>query len=192
MTLVVYYGEKPWDGPQNLFQMIDWENIPEEIREKIADYPVYVLDVRHFSESEQLKSDARVVFGFLQRQNDIRLLRKYMEENKEEFSDLQEDAYDMISILSNSKELIECKEEFIEGEGKYNMCEAIKQMKEEGKLEGKGLGKAEAILELLEMSGKVSEERKQKILSQKDGKILSRWLKKAVKTENIEEFFGNL
>lgn len=88
----------------------------------------------------------------------------------------------------------------MEDEGKYNMCEAIKQMKEEGRLEGrrerqlerKDLGKAEAVLELLEMNGTVSEERKSKILGQKNGEILSQWLKKAARAESIEEFFENL
>lgn len=196
LTLVVYYGEEPWDGPESLFQMIDWKDIPKEVREKVVDYPLYVLDVRHFTGNEQMKTDTRIVFGFLQRQNDICQLKQYIKENEEEFSDMQEDAYDMISILSNSRELIECKDEHVGEKGEYNMCEAIKQMKEEGRLEGrlegKGLGKAEAVLELLEMNGTVSEKEKNIVLSQKDGEVLSQWLRKAAKAETVEDFFENL
>lgn len=80
---------------------------------------MYILDVRHFQGNEQLKTDVRVVFGFLQRQNDIQKLRQYVEENEEVFSDMEEDAYDMISIMSNSNELIKCKEEYEIEKGEY-------------------------------------------------------------------------
>ena len=49
-------------------------------------------------------------------------------------------------------------------------------------------GKAASILELLEETGKVSEQLKQKILAQHDSETLSKWLKLAAKAESIEEF----
>ena len=49
-------------------------------------------------------------------------------------------------------------------------------------------GKAASILELLEETGKVSEQLRQKILDQHDSEILSKWLKLAAKAETIEEF----
>ena len=49
-------------------------------------------------------------------------------------------------------------------------------------------GKAASILELLEETGKVSEQLKQKILAQHDSETLSKWLKLAAKAETIEEF----
>ena len=49
-------------------------------------------------------------------------------------------------------------------------------------------GKAASILELLEETGKVSEQLRQKILAQHDSETLSKWLKLAAKAESIEEF----
>lgn len=49
-------------------------------------------------------------------------------------------------------------------------------------------GKAASILELLDETGKVSEQLKQKILAQHDSETLSKWLKLAAKAESIEEF----
>ena len=43
-------------------------------------------------------------------------------------------------------------------------------------------------MELLEETGKVSEQLRQKILDQHDSEILSKWLKLAAKAETIEEF----
>lgn len=138
-TQVLYYGEKPWDGPDCLSDMLDWSEVPRELREKVADYPIHVLDVRHFKESENLKTDARVVFGFLQRQDNGKELKKYMEENAETFSSLCEDAYDMITVLTNSKELMDVKLDYENKKGKIDMCEAMKQWKEEERAEGENL-----------------------------------------------------
>ena len=59
---------------------------------------------------------------------------------------------------------------------------------EEGIRQGIEQGKAASILELLEETGKVSEQLRQKILDQHDSEILSKWLKLAAKAETIEEF----
>lgn len=59
---------------------------------------------------------------------------------------------------------------------------------EKGIEKGIEQGKAASILELLEETGKVSEQLKQKILAQHDSETLSKWLKLAAKAETIEEF----
>ena len=59
---------------------------------------------------------------------------------------------------------------------------------EKGIEKGIEQGKAASILELLEETGKVSEQLRQKILDQHDSEILSKWLKLAAKAETIEEF----
>lgn len=130
-TQILYYGLEPWDGPENLSSLLDWSSVPQELRDKVADYPAHVLDVRRFEESETLKTDAKFVFGFLKRQNDGKALKAYIDENREYFSSLYEDAYDLISILTNSKELLNAKNECENSEGGIDMCEAMKQWKEE-------------------------------------------------------------
>jgi len=49
-------------------------------------------------------------------------------------------------------------------------------------------GKAQSVIELLEDKGTISEQLRQKIMSEKDEKILSKWLKLAAKSENVEDF----
>lgn len=65
ITLLLYYGKEPWDGPRCLSDMIDWEDVPQEIKEKTADYPLYLVDVRRFKNMEDLETDVKLVFGFL-------------------------------------------------------------------------------------------------------------------------------
>ena len=69
------------------------------------------------------------------------------------------------------------------GDG-YNMCEALQEMMEDSRLEGK----AEAILELLEELGEVSENTRDKIYAQQNPEVLRYWLKLAAKVESVDMF----
>lgn len=59
---------------------------------------------------------------------------------------------------------------------------------EDGLKEGKALGKAEAIIELLEESNTVPDDLKAIILQQSDLAVLKKWFKLAVKAESVESF----
>ena len=58
------------------------------------------------------------------------------------YRNLDEDAYDMIALYTKSKELLEIKNENKEGES-VNMCQAIKEMLEDERSEGREEGRAE-------------------------------------------------
>ena len=118
-----------------LADMLDWSAIPKEIQNKVVDYPIYVLDVRRFSGKEELCTDARLVFGFLQRHESQNTLEQYVRDNQEGFTELEEDAYDMISILTNSQDLMPDKQEYMNERGEVNMCKALEDMKESAKQE---------------------------------------------------------
>lgn len=131
ITVLIYYGKEPWDGPNSLFDIIDWESVPDEIREIVVDYPLHIVDVRRFENTEELETDVRVVFGFLQRQENQAELLEYIRINKKEFSDMEDDAYDMISVLADSEELMKIREVQKGKVGEHNMCKALDDMVEE-------------------------------------------------------------
>ena len=76
------------------------------------------------------------------------------------------------------------------------MCKGMEDWKQEllgegikeGRLEGRSEGKAQSTIELLEEVGNVSIDLKEKIMSQKDMDVLTRWLKLSAKVSSIEEF----
>ena len=43
ITVVVYYGEKPWDGAESLHEML---NIPEEMKQFVNDYKMLLVEAR--------------------------------------------------------------------------------------------------------------------------------------------------
>ena len=58
--------------------------------------------------------------------------------------------------------------------------------------EGKAEGKAEAVLNLLEELGEISDDLRVRIISEKDLDVLKRWLKQAAKSESIDEFIEKM
>ena len=47
-----------------LKEMMDLSTLPEEVREKIADYPIHLIDVRRYPHAERFRTDLKLVFGF--------------------------------------------------------------------------------------------------------------------------------
>ncbi len=140
-TIVMYFGSKPWDGPRCLKDILDLKGMPEEIIDVVADYPLHILDVRRYENYELFQTDLRLVFGFLQRERDKKALGAFIEQNREAFSKLAEDTYDMIGQFSNDKELVKRKDMFKKKEGaEVDMCQALEDMRADSREEGKLIG----------------------------------------------------
>ena len=101
--------------------------LQEEVREKIIDYPIHLIDVRRYPHGERFRTDLKLVFGFQQRASEPEKLTEFINENTKEFSGLTEDAYDMIASMSKTGELSQLKNT-VEQKEDYNMCKAIDMM----------------------------------------------------------------
>lgn len=142
-TIVLYYGEKTWDGAKDLYSLINFDEVPEMLKDLFNNYRLHVLEVRRFKDIDQFNTDLREVFGFIGFSADKTAVRNYVAENRDSFEQLSEDAYDVIAVMAHSKELEDVKERYRKKGGKINMCEAIRGMIEDGRLEGRREGKLE-------------------------------------------------
>ena len=140
VTIVLYYGSEPWQGARTLYDLLDLDSVPDKVKDLLNDYRIHILEVRRIQELDRDQTDLREVFGFIQKSGDKAAVKKFAFENAEKFQKLEEDAYDVISILTGSKELETMKEKYREKAGKINMCEAIRGLIEEGKAIGLSLG----------------------------------------------------
>lgn len=143
-TIVLYYGEKTWDGAKDLYSLINFDEVPEMLKDLFNNYCLHVLEVRRFKDIDQFNTDLREVFGFIGFSGDKTAVRNYVAENQGSFEQLSEDAYDVIAVMAHSKELEDVKERYREKGGKINMCEAIRGMIEDGRLEGRREGELKA------------------------------------------------
>lgn len=134
VTFVLYSGKEPWDGPKCLHDILDFSEIPDKLRSMIANYQVNIIDIRRLEDTRAFVTDVRYVFDFIRYSDDKEKLLQLVENNPY-YREMDEEAYDVVSKYTNSVELISVKDEKVNG-GKTNMCQAIKDLMEDSKIEG--------------------------------------------------------
>ena len=138
VTFILYSGLKPWDGPKSLYDMLDFTDIPEELKQLVSDYKINVVEIRKLEDTSVFKTDVRQVFDFIRCANDKRALRKLVEAD-DYYKNMEEDAFDVAVQYTNAAELIETKE-YYEKEGSVDMCKALTELIEDGREEGREEG----------------------------------------------------
>ncbi len=133
ITLVLYYGNN-WDGARDLYDILDFTNIPEELKEKVNNYRIYVCEVRRFENTDVFRTDLKQVFDCIRyAENPEKLYELVM--NDPAYKELEEETYDTIAEYTKTIELMQVKQYRKKG-GKVNMCGAITELIEEGRMEG--------------------------------------------------------
>ena len=122
-TLVVYYGEKAWDGPRRLKDMM--VEMPEWMEKSFNDYPMNLLEIRSSEHTFQNEDVSRLVYMIQH------IYRKQIEEMKKECADVYvaRDVIKLAGAITENEEIIRYAEEHPDKEV-LNMCEATKQWEE--------------------------------------------------------------
>ena len=59
VTFVLYGGKEIWDGPESLHDMLDWTDVPEKIKAFVSDYPIHIVKIREFENTEVFRTDVK-------------------------------------------------------------------------------------------------------------------------------------
>ena len=152
ITLVLYWGEQPWDGPTRLSEMF----APSPWASLAWDLEMNILDVRRMDEKElcSYNSELRTVFGFVKYARDKDKLKHFIESNTEYFRDVSGIALNAIDELTHSPELQKIKaSKYRTQGGGFDMCLGIQEMmkdsREEGREEGRKEGRVEGTVDTL-------------------------------------------
>lgn len=131
LTIVIYYGEKEWDGPRSLSDMMD---IPEEISHYFQDYKIHLLCVHDEDGSSFSQKDVKDLFYVLNR-----LYHDKESEIYDKNLSVDADTYRAITVVQNNKKWLKniCKET-----EEVPMCSALERIWENGKKEGIKEGEA--------------------------------------------------
>lgn len=137
VTLVLYYGEKAWDGPLSLREML---NIPGEIAEYVNDYKMLLIEAR------QNNLDFFYLLKILLEQNQTNHEKrdsaiKYAEEHNLDSSVAMAAAVTAKISGLNYNELSRKK-------GAEIMYSVFEETKEEGRIEGRIEGRVEGIVKM--------------------------------------------
>lgn len=130
ITLCVYYGEKEWDGAGSLKEMLTY---PEDLADLVSDYKMNLIRLRD-SEGLQFKNkDVQTIFE---------VSRLIYEKKYGKITSIYRDQRItselgiVIGAITESQELINYAATSGKG-GQIDMCTALKELKEEGRMEGK-------------------------------------------------------
>ena len=149
ITFVLYAGKEAWNGPTCLHDMLDFTEVPEGLKELTSDYKINVIDIRQFENTDVFQTDVKQVFDFIKCSDDMNKLLALVE-GDEYYHQMEDDALEIVTKYTNSKELVKAKEYQIEG-GKNDVCKAIRDLmddsREKGREEGREEGRENALIE---------------------------------------------
>lgn len=149
MTMVVYWGEEPWQGARK-FSDLFAGGVDEAHTIQLE---LNLLDVCRMTDEEicSYTSELRTVFGFKKYARDKEKLKAFIDGNEKYFSSVSETALDALDELTHSPELQKIRAPKYQTKGGFNVCQGIKEMiqdgREEGKMEGIAEGRKEGIAE---------------------------------------------
>ena len=174
VTIVVTFQPEAWDGPMSVHEMLDWRGIPDELRKRIPDYEMLLLQPSDYKEEKvsNPQSTFGVIMGLLKYASSMENFQKYVDEHEEVLSNMPVRA----AAVLNEFCTLDLAEQELEKDEVIDMCQAVREMKEvsrmegrmEGELRGKVLMCAEFGMSVEDISQKLSldTEEVEKILAQ--------------------------
>jgi len=200
MPIVLHNGERNWTASCRFSQMI---NNAELFGKYVVDFEYALVSVNTLTESKISNSNTLIDNIFLADKKRTRqdwtdgIVELIQRIRAMDTNDLNEWITWFSNVIRklNEDERGELITQLKEGDEK-DMCSSFERLlnkekadgRAEGWKDGKTKGKAEAVIELLEDLGELSDSLKICIMEQTDLEILKKWLKAAAKAKSIEEF----
>ena len=150
ISLVFYYGSEPWDGPLDLYDMFHLEGTEEEkavLEKYLPNYKINLIDAERMkdSEIECFSDDLQVILTMLKYRHKKTELNEYINKNNTYFQNVDYETSQVIKTFLNLKHIPG------EADGKetINMCEAIREMYDDGVKAGMEAGMEKKLIELI-------------------------------------------
>ena len=152
ITVVMYLGDVPWDGPRTLHDML---NVTEPaILRMIPNYKINLIEPHEMSATdlEQFHTDMRYILETLGATNSKKKMRKLLDDNPEPLRHMAADAALLVGNIANLKSLAEWEKS---GKEEIDMCQAINELLIDERIEGRTEG-GNYMLYNLAQNGKLS------------------------------------
>lgn len=139
-TLVVYWGDKEWDGPKSLHDMLRLygdSELNDELLKLIPEYPMHIVNLATMDNTEGFRTEVRLLFDLYCRRNNKVELRKYIDEH-EECKKMDIDTYHLLKVLIHSEDILLDEDD---NEEEMDMCKALRDLIDDSKQEGREEGR---------------------------------------------------
>ena len=143
ITLTLYFGTEPWDGPLSLREMYSIND--SKLLDFVPDYRVQLIQPMTLSEDdfEKFHTSLREVLQTIKYSVDAQKLTEYITQNERMHRlDLSANVINTVAGIG-----LEIKQD----RGKVDMCKAIEDLKAESRAEGHTKGRAETIEQTVAM-----------------------------------------
>ncbi len=129
--------------------MLDFGEKNEIFKQYISNYHINLVTAKDLEE-KNFRTGIRELIGFLKRRESKEELRKYCEENERRMREMDEDTFDVISIMINKFDFIEQKRNYRQEGERVDMCRAMEEWGEDLRKEGLERGIEAFVLDYLE------------------------------------------
>jgi hypothetical protein len=141
VTLVIYFGDKEWDGAMSLYDMFQTEDT--DLLALVPNYKLNLLAPAHIKDEdfERFQTSLKEVLSFIKYSKDKQKLQELVEKD-EGFRYVNRDAVEVINKFTGAKLKIKKDEEGVD------MCLAIKELMADAAAKARAEAKAEAETEM--------------------------------------------
>ena len=191
ISLVLYTGEEPWDGPKCLHDMLD---IDETLKKIVPDYAMFLIDLGH---------DTR--YNFKNRKlRELSEILNVLYSGTDSDKEVGRDMLSLAGILANDLKLYTAANEGADKGRTEKMCRILderdRKNEELGKAKGIAIGEAKGIaigeakgiammlIRRLNKVGEVDATLQEKIMGVSDTEVLIKWFDDVDNYTSIQEF----
>jgi len=145
ITLVIYWGDEPWEGPRCLADMFGesrWASYAQ-------DYGMYVLEVQKMTEEEILSynDDLKLAFGCVRYSHQKEELERFLTEQEKVLVNASSLAKDVVAEVTGLKKITEKFQKLPNDGGEGTMLRGSHEMVAHERADGRAEGRAEGRVE---------------------------------------------
>lgn len=136
VTLVIYLNPNPWTAPRSLHEMFDFQDA--ELLQYVPDYKINLIEPFSMTDKDfdKFRTDLSPVLKFLKNAGSKRKLQE-LTESDATYDSIAWKTATMLNTITDSKLKFGRRKE------RVNMCQAIREMREESEAIGEARGRAE-------------------------------------------------
>ena len=140
VTATIYWGSDSWDGPTTLKDMLI--DVDPAMMKYINDYKINLFSIIDKDRFPKFHTELRELFLILNARNDSNKMKELVQGDKS-FRHIERDTAELISDFAS------VSLPRVNKEGDFDMCKAVMELEQKGRLEGREEGREEGRLEVL-------------------------------------------
>lgn len=147
VSLTLYHGAKPWDGPKSLYDMMELDESVKTLKalkQVLPDYKINLVEASEIEHPELFHTSLQHVFTMLKYNSDKQKLYHYTRQHRKELQEMDDDSMlAMLSLLGEQKRLMKIWENSSsDRKEQKDMCTAIDDLIKDGIIKGKEEGES--------------------------------------------------